>query len=310
MQPRRVALLGALFLGALTALSSAACGSAEPGPAVVEASIPTAAPSASVAPSASASTGARFTQRARSGESALDIVVNKGAAAWMTIDVAKVRASPIADALAKVMPFQRSMKKAGVEPQRDFDRVLASVHPSLTLIEHHLDAMTVDRFLGHAINESDEGAKRKTVNGKPCATLKNKNGRGTACPIAEGLLMISTLTSLDLAERLAAADLPVPPDGEVAHIEVLEGDRIWKYVGFESTLGAGAISVLLQPDLGLRFDGKFASEHPSIDQKALQDHVLLPGLDVGMEQGAVKLFLDVKPDDADALVAVLKVVGG
>lgn len=310
MPPPRIALLTALSFGAAALSSSAACGSADPGPTVVEASIPTAVESASAAPSSSASSGPRFAHRARSGESALDIVVNKGATAWMTIDVETIRASPIADALAKIMPFRRSMKKAGVEPQRDFDRVLASVHPSLTLIEHHLDAMTVDRFLGHAVNESEEGAKRKTVNGKPCATLKNKNGRGTACPIADGLLMISSLTSLDLAEKLAAADLPLPPNGEVAHIEVLDGQGIFKYVGFDNTLGAGAISVLLQPDLGLRFDGKFASEHPSIDQKAMQDHVLLPGLDVGMEQGAVKVFLDVKPDDADALVAVLKVVGG
>jgi hypothetical protein len=48
----------------------------------------------------------------------------------------------------------------------------------------------------------------------------------------------------------------------------------------------------------------------SQDEKALLDRLLLPGLDVRMTQGAVNLFLDVKPDDAAALVAVLRVIGG
>lgn len=110
-------------------------------------------------------------------------------------------------------------------------------------------------------------------------------------------------------ERLAAATIPAPPNGEVMHLEVVE-ERIFRLLNAPNSLGVGQATVALRPDKSLRFDARFASEHPSIDQQTLVENLLLPGLRVSMEQGAVRLFLEVTPDDADALVAILKVVSG
>lgn len=292
------------------AAACAACGAKDPGPTVIEAALPTAAPIESDGPIVSGSAVQRPPpRRSYDSGSALDIVLAKGARAWLAIDVERIRESPIAEAVSAVMPFRRSLDRAGVEPAKDFDRIFSAVNPSLTLIDHHVDDARLQKFFERAVAESESPASLTTLDGHVCARLRNGNGRGTACAVAPGLLMVTNSTHLDLMERLAAAELPLPPNGEVAHLEVMDA-RIFKYVDFPNSLGPGSVAVQLQPDLGLRFDGRFESAHPSEDQKALQDRLLLPGLDVRMTQGAVNLFLDVKPDDAAALVAVLRVVGG
>ncbi|MFO0616037.1 MAG: hypothetical protein U0414_25805 [Polyangiaceae bacterium] len=248
-------------------------------------------------------------ERVRSGASALDILRDEGTTAWGLIDVARLRSTPIADSLVAVVPFRRSLERAGIAPQRDFDHILLAVHPSLTLVEHHVDDARLEKFLDLAVGESDEPASRATIGGHACAKLRNKNGRGTACALAPGLLLITNNTHLDLWDRLAAADIPSPSSDEAAHFAVLD-ERIFHYLGFPNSLGAGEMSAIVRPDNSLRIDGRFKSEHPSIDQKTLVEKLPIPGVKVHMQQGEVSLFLEVTPEDADALVAVLKVVGG
>lgn len=295
----------ALFSAVLGSALAMGCGSgAAPAP------IPTIdlASSAPPEPSASAATPTPA-KRALSGESAVDIVVAKGATSWSTIDVELLRTTPIADSLAVIMPFRRSLDRAGVSPQRDFDRMLLVTHPMMTLVEHRVPDAQLERFLDLAVQESDEPASRETIGGHACAKLKNKNGRGTVCPLAPGLLLITNNTNLSLWERLASASLPAPPAGEVMHIEVLDG-RPFRYLKVPNSLGKGQLTVALRPDQSLRIDARFESEHPSIDEQTIVDNLPLPDMRVSMEQGAVRVFLEVTPDDADALVAILKVIGG
>lgn len=213
-------------------------------------------------------------KRSESGESALELLLERGASSWTAIDVAALRerlgrASPLLAKLAKFMPFQEGLRRADIRPSDDLDRAILVTHPSLTLVEHHVDEARVERFLAD-VDES--GAERlPRINGRPCARLQVwAMGVGSTCALAPGLLLVTNELDAALWDRLAASRLPPPPEGEVAHAEVLDERLIRDAPRVDETsLGPGQVVVDVPPDRTLRLHAVFTSEDPVADHAKL-----------------------------------------
>lgn len=282
-----VGLLASRRVG-LTALALALGCSSTSGPAPL--------PIASASASAPRPSYALPAKRSLGVESALDILLERGISSWTAVDVASLRASPVADRLARSLPYSDELRRADIVALDDLDRALLVTHPSLTLVEHHVDDARVERFLTEAGGRGSEPLQK--VNGRTCARLEVwPMGVGTACALAPGLLVVTNEADAALLDRLAAASLPPPPESEVAHTEVLDsrvvGDTPF---GAETSLGPGQVVVDVRPDRALRVHARFTSERAAEDQRRLSKSLaFVRELRVTSSEGEVRLFLLMTP---------------